>query len=174
MNQSCEQRSHSGINILRPITDNQHYQEALEEAKTWWSPNNISPIITYAVGNSCNILWMGDIEKDFLEKIKDEVWFKKFNILFAPHHWRVSWKIPKDILDIIQPDIVIIWEAPAEDLDYYNWYNTITQNSAGNITLDCWDKRIDIFVSNNEYPAPFLKKEEILKSKSWYLWTLYL
>jgi len=56
------------------------------------------------------------------------VTLSKGNILFAPHHGRDSGKIPKSMLDKLKPDIIIIGEAPSANLNYYQGYNTITQN----------------------------------------------
>ena len=156
MNLSDETRGSSGINILWPDTNNQHFKNALKIAKDGGSPNNISPIITYGVGDA-KYQWMGDLETTFMENIKDEVDFAKVNILFAPHHGRESGKIPKSILDILKPDIIIIGEAPSANLNYYQGYNTITQNSAGDITFVNDDKEIHIYVSNKDYKVNFLK-----------------
>ena len=43
--------------------------------------------------------WFGDLETDFMEKIKDEISWPNVDILFAPHHGRESGKIPKSILE---------------------------------------------------------------------------
>ena len=47
----------------------------------------------------------------------------KADILFAPHHGRKTGKIPKSILDVIKPKIIVIGEADSEYLDYYQGYN---------------------------------------------------
>lgn len=48
-------------------------------------------------------MWTGDIETDYLEKVKDNIEFEEIDVLFAPHHGRESGKITKDILDILNP-----------------------------------------------------------------------
>ena len=73
MNQSNEERGSAGINILWPVTSNEHYKDALQEAAQGKSPNNISPIIQYSRNNGANVLWMGDLETDFMEEIEDDV-----------------------------------------------------------------------------------------------------
>ena len=100
---------------------------------------------------------MGDLETDFLEKIKDQVDWPEINVLFAPHHGRESGKIPKRILSAMAPDIIIIGEAPSQYLDYYGDYNTITQNSAGMIGFECVKNKVHIYVSNERYQADFLE-----------------
>ena len=60
MNQSNEERDSAGINILWPVTSNEHYKDALQEAAQGKSPNNISPIVKYSLNDGANVLWMGD------------------------------------------------------------------------------------------------------------------
>src|SRR3989339_1798896 len=71
MNANNEERGSSGIIILWPITSNEHYKQALKQAKNGKSPNNISPIFKYSLEDGATILWMGDLETDFMETIKD-------------------------------------------------------------------------------------------------------
>lgn len=161
----------SGINILWPDTNNQAYKDALKVAKDGGSPNNISPIITYAVSEGAKYQWMGDLETKFMEDIQNSVSLSKVNILFAPHHGRDSGKVPKSMLDILKPDIIVIGEAPSANLNYYQGYNTITQNLAGDITFVNDGKEIHIYVSNQNYKVNFLKNKN--KSEyNYYLGTL--
>lgn len=161
----------SGINILWPNTENQFFKDALKVAKDGGSPNNISPIITYSIKDGATYQWMGDLETAFMENIKNDVAFSKVHILFAPHHGRDSGKIPQSILDILKPNIIIIGEAPSANLNYYQGYNTITQNSAGDITLINDGKEIHIYVTNKDYKVSFLKNK--YKSEyNYYLGTL--
>ncbi|MBS2770364.1 MULTISPECIES: ComEC/Rec2 family competence protein [Anoxybacillaceae] len=96
-----------------------------------------------------------------MEKIKDEVEWPEVDILFAPHHGRESGKVPKEILDQLNPKIIIIGEAPSEHLNYYQGYNTITQNSAGDIIFECVTKKVHIYVSSDKYQVDFLDKENV-------------
>lgn len=161
MNVSDDERGSSGINILWPDTDNTDFKEALDKAKNGESPNNISAIIKYSLEDGVTALWMGDLETDFMEKIKDEVEWPEVDILFAPHHGRESGKVPKEILDQLNPKIIIIGEAPSEHLNYYQGYNTITQNSAGDIIFECVTKKVHIYVSSDKYQVDFLDKENV-------------
>ncbi len=156
MNQTSEERGSSGIEIRWPIISNKHFKEALEEARDGNSPNNISPVITYSIESGAKMAWFGDLETDFMEKIKDEVSWPDVDILFAPHHGRQSGKIPKSILDKMEPQIVIIGEAPSENLNYYQNYNTITQNSARSIYFECVTDWVHIYVGSASYSVDFL------------------
>lgn len=163
----------SGINILWPITSNEEYKEELKKAKNGESPNNISPIIKYSLQNGATVLWFGDLENDFMEKIKDEIELPKADIIFAPHHGRSSGKIPKEWLDAIEPKIIVIGEVPSEKINYLSGYNTITQNSAGDIIFDCGTGVVDIYVSNEKYTVNYLKNKYLAdKYNGTYIGTL--
>lgn len=170
MNESNDERKGAGIHCLWPETSNEDYKTALQEAKDGQSPNNISPILTYSFGEA-KVMWMGDIESDFLDKVKEDIEFEEITVLFAPHHGRKSGKLPEDILKILNPKLVIIGEAPSEYLNYYKGYNTITQNSAGEITLDC-DDEIHIYVSSSTYSVNFLKNKKKANTYGYYIGTL--
>jgi len=173
MNQSDQERGSAGINILWPVTENEDFKEALEKAKNGESPNNISPIIKYSLEEGVNALWMGDLEKDFLEKIKNKLDLSKIYIIFAPHHGRKTGKVPYDLLDKLDPEVVVIGESASKDLDYYDGYNTITQNSSGDITLECVAKKIHFYVSSEDYEVDFLDNEN-RKNDDNYIGTLNL
>ena len=157
MNQTDKVRGQSGINIRWPITSNKHFKQALEDARDGKSPNNISPVITYSLNDGVDMAWFGDLETDFMEKIKDEITWPNVDILFAPHHGRESGKIPKSILEDMDPKIVVIGEAPSKNLNYYRDYNTITQNSAGSIFFECVAHWVHIYVGSSTYSVDFLE-----------------
>ena len=150
MNESGDGRSHSGLHCLWPITDDDMYQEALEKAADGGSPNNISPAIKYLVGNF-SFLWMGDMETDMQEEFDKKVTNTHKPIVFAPHHGRKSGHIPSSMMDKLTPKLVIVGEAPSDELDYYSDYDTITQNTAGDILFETNGDYLDIFVSKDEY-----------------------
>lgn len=174
MNQCNQERGSAGINILWPILSNEHFKNALEQAEDGGSPNNISPIIRYS-GNGASVMWMGDLETDFMEKIKDAIIPESSDILFAPHHGRKSGRVPKEWLEKIDPKIIVVGEAPSSDLTYYDGWNTITQNSAGDIVFECLDGKIHIFVSESTYSVDFLKKEQNIddRHECYYIGTLH-
>lgn len=160
MNISDDKRGSAGISILWPDTNNEHFKEELANVKEGKSPNNISPIIKYSLEDSVKAVWMGDLETDFMDKIKDEIDIPEIDILFAPHHGRDSGKVPTEILEKMNPKIIIVGEAPSSDLNYYKGYDTITQNTAGDITFDCQTEKVHIYVSNENYSVSFLDNED--------------
>src|SRR5437016_2516065 len=136
MNVSDAERDQAGIQILWPITTNEYYREALARARDGDNPNNICPIVRYSLEGGPTILWMGDLEADFMDNIVNAIETPRTDILFAPHHGRDTGMVPTDWLEQMQPGLIIIGEAPSEYLNYYQGYNSITQNSAGDITFD--------------------------------------
>lgn len=175
MNQSSDENGSSGINILWPVLENEEYKNALAVAKSGGNPNNISPIIKYSIEDGPVFLWFGDLENSFTEKIKDAIKLPQADIIFAPHHGRDSGSLPSKWMDQIKPKVVIIGEAPAKDINYLAGYNTITQNSAGNIVFDCNSDSVDIYVSNKNYSVSFLSNEKKSNAHScYYLGTLKL
>ena len=170
MNLSSEERGSAGINVIWPLIDNVHFKESLKNAKKGKSPNNISPILSYSLEDGAKILWMGDLSEDFMEKIAEDIIIGAADILIAPHHGRD--RVPSNWLNDINPKIIIIGEAPSKDLNYYDNYNTITQNSAGDITLECATGKIHIYVSNPDYPVDFLKDENLKDTYGNYIGTL--
>ena len=166
MNLLDEERGSSGINILWPDTNNQDFKDELEKIESGKtdSPNNISPIIKYSLEDGITALWFGDLENDFLDKIKDNLTFSEADVIFAPHHGRKTGNIPKSILDEIKPKLIIIGEAESEYLDYYEGYNTITQNTAKDIVLDCGIHEVNIYTTN-DFNHDYLKQKN--KKTKW-------
>lgn len=174
MNEDDDEKKYgsSAINILWPITSNVDFKEALDKAKDGEDPNNISPIIKYSLNSGVDIIWFGDLESTFTEKIQDQITLPPADIIFAPHHGRESGKLPKKWLDQIDPQIIIIGEALSKHLDYYDGYNTITQNSAGDIIFECITNKVHVYVSSDTYSVEFLKNENKSNTYGNYLGTL--
>lgn len=172
MNEESDERRSSGINILWPKPDHGSYKQALKNAAEGGSPNNLSPIIKYSRTDGATVLWMGDLETDFMEEIKGAVSWPRVDILFAPHHGRDTGKIPDAILKKMNPKIIVIGEAPSEHLNYYSGYNTITQNSAGDIVFELADDKVHVFVSDGDYVVDFLDYEEGVSGDGNYIGTL--
>jgi beta-lactamase superfamily II metal-dependent hydrolase len=174
MNENSEERGSAGINCLWPIRSNQYFEDALEKAKNGENPNNISPIIKYSINDGASFLWLGDIETDFLEKVKDEISFSHVDIVFAPHHGRKSGRLPQSVLDKLTPHIVVVGEAPSSDLTYYSDCNTITQNTSGNIAFYCDGSKVKIYVESSTYYVKFLDDEQCQDTYGNYIGTLNL
>lgn len=172
MNDSDDIRGSSGIHIPWPNTSNQFFKEALKKAKEGESPNNISPIIEYYSEGGAKFLWMGDLETEFMADIESDIDMPDIDILFAPHHGRDSGKIPESWLKQISPKLIIIGEGPSEHLNYYKGYNTLTQNSAGDITFEVEKRKVHIYVSNVKYSVSFLKYEDKTNTYGYYVGTL--
>jgi len=73
MNESDEERAMAGIHILWPDLRNTDFKAALAAAGEGSSPNNISAIVKYSIENGVTVLWMGDLETEFMEAIEDQV-----------------------------------------------------------------------------------------------------
>lgn len=176
MNQSDETRDSAGIYVRWPILANEHFKDALAQAKEGGSPNNISPIVRYSLNSGASVLWMGDLETDFMEKIEDEIIPEATEILFAPHHGRKSGRVPKTWLETIDPTIIVVGEAPSSDLTYYDGWDTITQNSAGDIVFECLSGKTHVFVSKSSYSVDFLTKEDGIGNRHgcYYIGTFYV
>jgi beta-lactamase superfamily II metal-dependent hydrolase len=172
MNEESEERGSSGISILWPDTSNQTYKDALAVAKDGGSPNNISTIVQYRLNDGATILWMGDLDTGFMEDLHPVIPVGRADILFAPHHGRDSGKVPATWLEKIKPKLIVIGEAPSEHLNYYWGYNTITHNSACDITFECESGMTHIYVSERWYSVDFLVDEGKPNTYGWYIGTL--
>ena len=155
-NKSCyiDERSSiiNEITFLWPKLYNRQFIKALNNEDV----NNISPIFTFTQTNGINpqgvkAIWFGDIESDFLDSIENDICWPKVHILFAPHHSRKSGRIKREILEKLSPKIIVVGEGPSEYLDYYKGFDTITQNTAGNITIISRGGYVHLFVENKEY-----------------------
>lgn len=160
LNQGDSERDGSDLHILWPKTTNPDFIKELEKIKKGDSPNNLSPIIHYRPNNGASFMWLGDLETSFMEKISSGLKLPKANILFAPHHGRDSGTIPKELLEQINPDIIVIGSAPCGSLNYYEGYLTITQNSAGDITFNTSNNTVHVYCSKPDYPAELRQKAD--------------
>ncbi len=151
MNQSDADRGSSGVNILWPDTSNADFKDAMAACEEGGSPNNISAVVRYSLEGGASVMWLGDLETEFMEKITDHISLEKTTIVFASHHGRDSGKIPDSWLKKLDPQIIVIGEAPSRHLHYYTGYKTFTQNRAGDITMELVDNKVHFYVSNPNY-----------------------
>ncbi|HEP1045362.1 TPA: MBL fold metallo-hydrolase [Serratia marcescens] len=152
MNVSDDQRDSSGLSILWPKIDNPHFAEALNASERGESYNNISAVVRYKLNDGASVMWLGDLETEFMENIINDVELQETTVVFASHHGRDSGKIPNSWLDKIKPKVIIIGEAPSRHLNYYTGYKKITQNRAGDITMECVGNKVHFYVSSENYP----------------------
>lgn len=151
----------SGINILWPDVENEYFKAELKKAAEGTAFNNTSCIVKYSLNGGVTAIWMGDLETDFMDKIADTVIPPKTNLLFAPHHGRKTGRIPAKWITNMDPDIIIMGEANANNSDYASYpnYNKIRQNSAKDITFECEGSKVHCFSSNPNYSVDFLDDE---------------
>ena len=84
-------------------------------------------------------------------------------------------KCPSPWLDTLNPKIIVIGEAPSQHLNYYQGFDTIKQNSAGDLVFDCVTNAVHIYVENDSYQEDFLDDENKSdKDDLYYLGTLNL
>ena len=138
----------SGINIEWPVLSNENYKAALKKAADGFSPNNISPIITYSLDRGVKAVWMGDLESGFMSSIEEDVSLSGVDVLFAPHHGRSSGRPPKSWMEKMNPGLVVIGEASSEVLDYYSGYTHICQNTAKDMVFDCVQGFVHVYAQN--------------------------
>lgn len=161
-----EQRNNSGIEVLWPVVENEDYKEVLKNVRNWDGPNNMSPIIRYSISESTSFIWFGDMENPFQDKIKNEIKLPQTDVVFAPHHGRKSGHLVKKWLQELEPKVIIVGEASSEYLDYYSGYDTITQNTAGDITFVCENGQTDIYVGEKDYDPDCTKLKKLEKPLS--------
>lgn len=155
MNEDDEAKKYesAGINVKWPVISNEHYKDALKKAADGHSPNNISPIFTYSLENGVRAIWMGDLESEFMLKIEEDVSIDEVDILFAPHHGRSSGRPPASWMEKMNPGLVVVGEADSDDLDYYEGYTHICQNTAKDIVFDCEQGNVHVYAEH-----PYLVK----------------
>ncbi|HEY1225161.1 MAG TPA: hypothetical protein VGE54_08055 [Brevundimonas sp.] len=151
MNVTDEVRGSSGISVLWPNTANPHFAEALANCEAGEGYNNTSAVLRYQLNDGASALWLGDLETEFMELITDDIELSKTTIVFASHHGRDSGKIPHSWLEKLDPQLVIIGEAPSRHLNYYTGYQTVTQNRAWDITFDLEGNKVHLYSSNPSY-----------------------
>jgi beta-lactamase superfamily II metal-dependent hydrolase len=151
MNKKDDKRGSAGLSILWPDLSNERFKEALADGEAGISYNNMSAVIRYSVEGGASFLWLGDLETEFMESITDDIDLTKTTVVFAAHHGRKSGKIPDAWLEKLDPQIIVIGEAPSRHLHYYTGYKIITQNKAGDITFDLESDKVHIYSSDPDY-----------------------
>lgn len=141
----------SGICFQWPILDNEFFKAALTKVKKGEKVNNICPVFTYSINQGPTYMWMGDLETEMQEAYYNSCKGRipKVDILFQPHHGRTSGAVPEDLLNAIDPQIIVIGNAPSQHISYGDSRKTITQNSAGDLTFVNEESYIHIYSQND-------------------------
>jgi hypothetical protein len=158
MNETDDKRGSSGIDVLWPDLGNPDFQNVQASAEKGGSPNNLSTILKYSLENGVTMLWMGDLETDFMKTIEDEVTLPEVDIVFAAHHGRA--RMPASWMRQMEPKVVVLGEAPSEHLEYYAGRDHIRQNATGDITFECVRGGTHVYVESDSYEADFLRDEQ--------------
>jgi beta-lactamase superfamily II metal-dependent hydrolase len=161
MNEASEERGSAGIHVLWPDINNPDFKDALAACNAGESYNNVSAVVRYSLNGGASVMWLGDLETEFMESITDHIELQKTTVVFASHHGRDSGKIPDAWLEKLDPQIIVIGEAPSRHLNYYTGYKKITQNEAGDITMECVGDKVHFYVSNPKYRRPDLTDESM-------------
>jgi len=147
-----------GIEILCPTDD-------LKKIAVEKNRLNLCSYVLLITYKDFKFVLAGDAEKEswdyIVENYSDKI--SNVNVLKAAHHGRESGKIPSDLLKRLDPHVIVIGEALSEHLNYYTGYNTLTQNSTGDIVFKNESGKTHIFIEkkNYSYDISFLKKEAI-------------
>lgn len=150
LNDSNNDNGSSGINFLWPNLNNEKFKQALELVSEGKKVNNICPIFTYRIQDGATYMWMGDLETEMQQVYYDEYKsnIPKVDILFQPHHGRKSGSVPDDLLEALNPKLIIIGNAPSEHIDYGDSRQTITQNTSGDIRFENDGNEVHIYTKN--------------------------
>ena len=150
LNQNNKDNGSSGLEFLWPEVTNEKFKAELQKVANGESPNNICCVLTYMIENGAKYMWMGDLEtnmqQEFYDTCKEDI--PQVDILFQPHHGRKSGAVPDDLLEALNPSLIIIGNAPAEHIDYGDSQMTITQNTAGDIVFVNEGNEVHVFTTN--------------------------
>lgn len=179
LNRENEEHGCSGINFMWPNLNNEKFKQALELVSQGKEINNICPIFTYSIERGPVYMWMGDLETKMQQAYYDEYKgsIPKVDILFQPHHGRKSGAVPTELLEALNPRLIIIGNAPSEHIDYGESRQTITQNAAGDIYFENDENEVHIYTKNkiNNKPTCLRQKQERANVPGWqYVGTLII
>lgn len=165
LNDSNDENKSSGIHFYWPVTSNIKFKEALDNVSRGQRVNDICPIFTYSINNGATYMWMGDLETEMQQTYYEECFdgIPCVNILFQPHHGRKSASIPSELLDALDPQLIIIGNAPSEHINYGDSRMTITQNTSGDLVFVNDGGYVHIYSQNKLYYRPSCLK--FLQSK---------
>lgn len=138
-----------GIFILSPTKE-------LVQTANQKNDYNILSYVLLLKEHGRKIIFSGDSGKETWDSIlnMDEKEIQNIDVLIAPHHGRKTGG-NDEFLEILNPKLTLFGNAPCEYLDYNSFNNRelchITNNQAGNISLDISDKGISVYVENEKF-----------------------
>lgn len=169
LNDSNDEHSSSGINFHWPILNNEEFKKALEKVSNGEKINNICPIFTYSLKNGATYMWMGDLETEMQQAYYDAAEnIPHVNILFQPHHGRESGSVPEDLLNELNPQLIIIGNAPSKHIDYGDTRKTITQNTSGDLLFENDGEYVHIYSQNKIDNLPDCLVKQRLRDIAFY------
>lgn len=156
LNNSNDKNKGSGIWFEWPLLSNKKFKEALANVSGGIDVNNICPIFTYSIKDGPCYMWMGDLETNMQQEYYDTYSEKipRVSILFQPHHGRESASVPSDLLDKLDPQLIIIGNAPSKYIDYGDTRSTITQNTSGDLMFINEEEYVHIYSQNEVNNKP--------------------
>lgn len=174
LNDSNNEHNSSGINFHWPKLNNEAFKEALKKVSEGKEINNICPVFTYSIKDGAKYMWMGDLEtgmqQEYFDSCND---IPHVNILFQPHHGRESGSVPADLLDALDPQLIIIGNAPSAHIDYGDSRMSITQNSSGDLVFENDGDYVHIYSQNKVDNLPDCLEKLRLRSIAVYKGTPY-
>lgn len=148
-------RGCAGIEVLWPVLENPDFQAAVIAAEEGASPNNLSTILSYSREEGVRMIWLGDLETEFMARVEDEIELPRADVVFAAQHGRA--RMPAKWVEQTDPKVIVLGEAPAADLEYYEGRNHIRQDATGDITFECLEGVTQVYVESIPYQADFLE-----------------
>ena len=155
LNDSSDEHNSSGIVFHWPVLTNEDFTAALATVSQGGKVNNICPVFTYSLNGGPSYMWMGDLETEMQQvyyDVSDSI--PHVNILFQPHHGRKSGAVPPKLLEALNPQLIIIGNAPSEHIDYGDSRMTITQNTSGDLLFDNEGEYVHIYSQNQVNNLP--------------------
>lgn len=156
LNNSNDENKGSGIWFEWPLLSNKKFKDILANVSEGKDVNNICPIFTYSIEDGPCYMWMGDLETDMQQEYYDTYSdnIPRVNVLFQPHHGRKSASVPSDLLGKLNPQLIIIGNAPSEHIDYGDSEVSITQNTSGDLMFVNEGEYIHIYSQNEVNNKP--------------------
>lgn len=168
LNEEKDGRKGAGINFKWPVLKNEYFKKVLKTvAQDGKDVNDICPIITYS-NSKFKYMWMGDLSTDMQKQYYNDCKGRipKVDVLFHPHHGRESGKIPDELIEVLDPTIIVIGNAPSEHINYCFPEKTITRNSSGDIMFINEGNALHVYSKNtiNNPPATLKRVKDKYRS----------